>query len=43
MDAQRAVVSHSWRCSKPGWMGPWAAELMRDSPAHGKGMDVDHH
>ena len=23
--AQRAVVPHPWRHSRPGWMGPWAA------------------
>ena len=22
-----------------GWMGPWAAELMGGSPAHGRGWD----
>ena len=23
--SREAVVPHSWRCSRPGWMGPWAA------------------
>ena len=22
---REAVVPHPWRCSRPGWMGPWAA------------------
>jgi len=24
---REAVVPHPWRCSRPGWMGPWAAEV----------------
>ena len=32
-----AVVPHPWRHSRPGWMGPWAAELVGGSPAHGTG------
>ena len=36
---REAVVPHPWRCSRPGWMGPWAAELLGGSPAHGTGWD----
>jgi len=32
---REAVVPHPWRCSRPGWMGPWAAELLGGSPAGG--------
>ena len=31
---REAVVSHPCRCSRPGWMGPWAAEMVSGSPAH---------
>jgi len=31
---RKAVVPHPWRHSRPGWMGPWAAELAGGSPAH---------
>jgi len=24
---REAVAPHPCRCSRPGWMGPWAAEL----------------
>ena len=34
---REAVVPHPWRRSRPGWMGPWAAELLGGSPAHGTG------
>ena len=34
---REAVVSHSWRHSRPGWLGPWAAELVGGSPAHSTG------
>ena len=34
---KEAVVPHPWRCSWLGWMGPWAAELVGGSPAHGTG------
>jgi len=27
-------VPHPWRQLRPGWMGPWAAELVGGSPAH---------
>ena len=33
---REAVVPHPWRHSRPGWMGPWAAELLGGSPAHGR-------
>jgi len=33
-----AVVPHPWRHSRPGWMGPWAAELVGGSPAHSRGI-----
>jgi len=32
-----AVVLHPWRHSRPGWMRPWAAELVAGRPAHGMG------
>jgi len=32
---REAVVPHPWQCSRPGWMGPWAAELLGGSPAGG--------
>ena len=25
--AQRDWMPHPWNCSRPGWMGPWAAWL----------------
>ena len=34
---REAVVPHPWRHSRPGWMGPWAAELVGGSPAYGTG------
>ena len=34
---REAVVPDPWRCSRPGWMGPWAAELVGSSSAHGRG------
>lgn len=27
-------MSHSWRCSKPGWMGPWANRSNEQYPCH---------
>jgi len=36
---REAVGPHPWRRSRPGWMGPWAAELLGGSPAHGTGWD----
>ena len=36
---REAVVPHPWRRSRPGWMGPWAAELLGGSPAHGTEWD----
>ena len=38
---REAVVSQPWRRSRPGWMGPWAAELLGGSPAQGRGMELD--
>ena len=38
---REAVVPHPWRHSRPGWMGPWAAELLGGSPAHGMGWDFE--
>jgi len=35
------VVLHPWRHSRPGWMGPWAAELGGRSPTHSTGWDWD--
>ena len=36
---REAVVPHPWRRSRPGWMGPWAAELLGSSPAYSMGWD----
>jgi len=33
---REAVVPHPWRCSRPGWIGPWAAELLGGSPAQSR-------
>jgi len=35
---KEAVVSHPWRCSRPGWMGPEQPELVGGTPAHGSGV-----
>ena len=35
---REAVVPHPWRRSRPGWMGPRAAELLGGSPVHGRGL-----
>jgi len=37
--AQRAVVPHTWRYSRPGWMGPGQPELV-GQPAHGRGLEL---
>jgi len=37
---REAVVPHTWRCSRPGWMGPCAAELMGSSHTHGRGWGL---
>jgi len=36
---REVVVPHPWRRSRPGWMGPWAAELLGGSSAHGMGLE----
>jgi len=38
---REAVVPHSKRHSRPGWMGPWAAELLGGSPAHSRELEQD--
>jgi len=37
---REAVVPHLWRRSRPGWMGPWAAELVGGQPCPRQGLDV---
>ena len=36
---EKLWVPHSWRLSRPGWMGPWAAELVGGTPARSRGWD----
>ena len=37
---REAVVPHPWRCSRLGWIGPWAAELVGGSPAHSRELGL---
>jgi len=34
---REAVDAPSLEGSKPGWMGPWATDLVVGNPAHGMG------
>jgi len=38
---EKLWVPHPWRRSRPGWMGPWAAELVGSSSVHGRGLELD--
>ena len=37
---REAVVPHPWRPLRPGWMGPWAAELLGDNSADVRGLEM---
>jgi len=34
---ERLCMCHLWRCSRPGWMGQWAAVLLGGSSVQGRG------
>ena len=36
---EKLWVPHPWRWW-PGWLGPWAAELIRGSPAHSRELEL---
>ena len=37
---EKLWVPHPWSHSRPGWMGPWAAELLGGT-ARGRGLGLD--
>ena len=38
---REAVDVPSLEVPRPGWMGPWAAELVGGSCAYGRGLELD--
>ena len=36
-----AVMPHPWRCSRPGWMGPWAAWAGGGQPCPWQGLKIE--